>query len=192
MSKFFHALLFIVLLFLVYSCSNNSLSQKIEECYYPDSPTEVAPLWVCGAKLDDIDVSAVGSFEVNKVSVSFAHQQAIANARVVLAQQIVSDVSSKVSHYAESRKNEDNVVVEVKNVNKLLSEVISNATILGSRMYKESTSPKGVLYVIVGIDQKLYKNFIVDVMKSSYEKQKTTWSKDFSEEEFDSLIKTMN
>ncbi len=160
--------LYIMLSFLMllsYGCSNKELSQKITECYYPDSPKEKAPLWVCGAKLDGLSVSAVGSIEKSVAGISFMKQQATANARAILAQQVKSDIQSQVSNYTSVNGVADKQNIE-KNSSVIINQ-ITNQSLQGTRVYKEATSLNGTLYVIVGFDADMYKNFIQEIINKN-------------------------
>lgn len=149
----------------LWSCSNGDLSQKITECYYPDSPKEKAPLWVCGAKIDGISVSAVGMVEKSPAGVNFTKQQAIANARSYLAQNVKSHIQSTVSNNTSQVGVGDQQKIE-QSASVLLNQ-ITDQSLQGTRVFKEATSSKGTLYVIVGFDNELYANFIQEIINKN-------------------------
>lgn len=155
----------LILSLLVGACGNKDLSQKIDECYYPDSPKQEAPLWVCGAKLDGLAVSAVGSTEKSVAGVNFMKQQATANARANLAQQIKTTIQSNVQNYVSTQGEGQTQQVQ-SNASVVLNQ-ITNQSLAGTRAYKEATSPNGTLYIIVGFDEKLYDDFIKNVVNKS-------------------------
>jgi len=154
-----------LLLLLSYGCSNKGLSQKITDCYYPDAPKEKAPLWICGAKLDGLAVSAVGSVDKSVAGINFMKQQATANARAVLAQEVKADLQAQVSNYTAVNGAGDKQNVE-QNASVIINQ-ITNQSLQGTRVYKEDTSPNGTLYVIVGFDSDMYKKFIQDIINKN-------------------------
>lgn len=91
-------------------------------------------------------------------------QQAAANARVLLAQQIKSDLNAKVaSNTATATSNS----AEQESVNSTSSLDVSQVTVqslAGTRILKTATSPAGYLYVLVGFDQATYDDYVKNVL----------------------------
>lgn len=184
----------IVLLLLLgfYACSNSDLSQEITECQFPDEPTVDAPLWVCGAQVEGLALSAVGSFNHKSSNIDFAKHQASASARVFLAQQIAADINAQVNNYIKSESSSATVDDNALNtVNELITSQITSQTLYGVKIYKQTTSPNGVLYVLVGFDEDFYNQYIDKIFHNSYQQKKQQWQQVLSKEQFDKLVRQM-
>ncbi|XWO14257.1 lipoprotein [Candidatus Hepatincola sp. Pdp] len=154
-----------IFLTLLSACSSSKITLDVKECNYPDSPSVSAPLWVCGAKVEGVGIAAVGSTKKSAAGYSFMQQQAAADARVLLAQQIKSDLNAKVaSNTATSTSN----TTEQESINSSSSLDVSQVTVqslAGTRILKTVTSPAGYLYVLVGFDQATYDDYVNKVLK---------------------------
>lgn len=184
------ALLLIVgLSLLVVGCSSKKDTLEVRECNFPDSPETSAPLWVCGGAVEGVEVSAVGSAVKSKASIHFMQQQATANARLVLAQQLQSDIQAKVKNFTEAKGIGEEESIE--QISSLVSEQITNKGLKGSKPLKQVTSPKGALYVLVGMDKKTYDDVMKESLDDSYKNDKSKWNKLGSEENFKDLKDTL-
>ena len=75
---------------------------KPEACVFPDAPKHTAPAWVCDTPVEGLAVSAVGAHEKSAAGPAFMKDQAVASARVNLAQQMRVHVANMVKQYAET------------------------------------------------------------------------------------------
>ena len=76
-----------VMLFVVACGGNANVAQEdIRECNFPDDGRTEAPIWVCSERLDNLKLSAVGNYESTNAGLTFQKQQAMAAARVQIAQ----------------------------------------------------------------------------------------------------------
>ena len=112
-------------------------------------------------------------------------QQAIANARVLLAQQIQVGIESMVKNYNETTGVGESETVDA--VASVVSKQITNQNLSGTKMFKKITSPNGALYVLVGFDKDLYASFVKDQLTTSYNNDKALWQKAMSDKAFEEL-----
>jgi hypothetical protein len=166
---------------------NNDLSQKVTKCYFPDAPKEKAPLWVCGALIEGVPASGVGSTNPSKAGINFMIQQATANARVVLAQQIQTDINSLVEN--NTQVVSDGNVEKVNIVNGITNKAVTTQSLQGTKVFKQVTSPNGILYVLVGYDKELYANYVSKVLEDSYKAQSNDWNKIVPAQSFEAMKK---
>lgn len=175
---------------IVAGCSSTKKDTlAVMECNFPDAPSSSAPLWVCGGVVEGVEISAVGSTPKSKASINFMQQQASANARVFLAQQIQADIQAKVKSFTETTG-----VAESETVDTALSVVsaqITNQSLKGTKPLKQITSPNGTLYVLVGFDKNLYDSVIKESLATSYQNDKAQWQKIMSDKAFQDLEKSI-
>ena len=124
----------------------------VRECTFPDSPEQPAPLWVCGAPLEGIPLSAVGSYPQTGAGLNFQRQQAMTAARVELAQTLSVKVGNLIKQYAETTGIGDSETVD--QVASSTTKQITNETLVGSRLYRQIVNPSSsTMYVLVGLGE---------------------------------------
>ncbi len=146
---------------------------KRAECVFPDAPDTAAPGWVCDEPVEGVDVYAVGTYEKTGAGLQFQKDQAVASARVNLAQQMKVHVQNMIKQYAETTGAGSSETVDKVNTN--VSKLVTRETLEGSRLFKTLMSPKGTLYALVGFDTKLAQKKTEDVVKSSMKNDKALW-----------------
>ncbi len=109
--------------------------KNAKKCLFPKSRKR-APLWVCDAHADGLTVAAVGSSAKSKAGLSFMEQQAAADARVHLAQNL---------HGSRQRK--------IAGSDGASTTLITNASLQGTKILKSAYGPDGTLYVLLGLDE---------------------------------------
>jgi len=147
----------------------------LAECAFPDAPTVEAPLWVCSAPIEGVEVSAVGAAQMGAAGLSFYKQQAATQARVELAQMIKVQVNNMVKQYAETTG-----VGDAETVDKVLTSVskqLTSESLSGSRVYRTMTSPNKTLYVLVGIDAAAAENITKVALNTSMNNERALWQK---------------
>lgn len=118
--------------------------KKAKKCVFPKSKKR-APVWVCNAHADGMEMAAVGSAVKSKAGKSFMEQMAIADARSRLIQKLSESAKFKV----ESRQNTANTSNSAgTEITKIANESMENTKII-----KRSYAPNGTLYVLIGIDE---------------------------------------
>ena len=145
----------------------------VPDCVFPDNPSEAAPDWVCTHSAEGLTVGAVGIYEKTGAGAQFQSDQAIASARVNLAQQMKVHVSNMIKQYAETTGA--GATETVDKVNTSVSKLITKETISGSRMFKSRTNSKGTLYVLVGIDPGQADKAVKEVVKTSMNNERALW-----------------
>lgn len=143
------------------------------ECVFPDSPNEAAPNWVCDEPIGGVSVSAVGAYEKSAAGVAFQKDQAIAAARVQLAQTFKTRVSNMIKQYAETTGAGSSETVD--RVNSSVSKLITSETLAGTRAYRSTASSKGTVYVLVGLDPTAARQSADTVLKTSMQNERALW-----------------
>lgn len=143
------------------------------DCNFPDNPSEAAPDWICTEQAEGITVGAVGTYEKSAAGVQFMKDQAVAAARVNLAQQMKTHVKNMIKQYVETTGAGSSETVD--KVNTSVSKLITNETIAGSRLFKQTTNSKGTIYVLVGIDPTQADKAVKDVVKTSMNNERALW-----------------
>ncbi len=143
------------------------------ECVYPDSPKDTAPLWICDAPVEGVAVSAVGMHGKSAAGPSFMKDQAAADARVKLAQQMKVRVNNMIKQYVETTGAGSSETVD--KVNTSVSKLITSETITGSRIFRSATSPSGGIYVLVGLDPTVTKEATEKLVKTSMNNDRALW-----------------
>jgi hypothetical protein len=63
----------------------------------------------------------------------------------------------------------------VDKVNTSVSKLITAETIVGSRVYRSTTSPNGSIYVLVGLDPKITREAAENALKTSMNNERALW-----------------
>ncbi|MFA6013786.1 MAG: LPP20 family lipoprotein [Gallionellaceae bacterium] len=132
-----------------------------------------APGWVCDEPVEGVAVAAVGVAEKSAAGEAFMKQMAATDARVQLAQQMQIQVQNMVKQFiqttgAGSQESVDKAMTSV-------SKQITNETLVGSKVYKSTSSPDGKLYVLVGIDETNKANIVKTAVKNSMNNDNALW-----------------
>ena len=114
---------------------------KAKKCLFPKS-RKSAPDWVCDAKDQGLAVTAVGTFHKSGAGLEFMQQMAAADARVNLAKKLRAPLQKKI---AESERG-------AARDSALISK-ITDEQLQGTKVIKSVYGPKGMLYVLIGLDE---------------------------------------
>jgi len=155
------------------STTKENVAEPPKECVFPDSPKDAAPLWICDAPVEGVAVSAVGVANKSAAGVSFMKDQAAADARVKLAQQMKVHVNNMIKQYVETTGAGSSETVD--KVNTSVSKLITSETITGSRIFRSTVSPKGDMYVLVGLDPTVTKEATEKILKTSMNNERALW-----------------
>ena len=98
---------------------------------------------------------------------------ATADACVQLAQIFKTRVQNMIKQYAETTGAADTETVN--KVNTSVSKLITNETLVGSRIFRTRTSPKGGLYVLVGLDSARVQQAAEESLKTSMNNDQALW-----------------
>ncbi|MGV3278820.1 LPP20 family lipoprotein [Rickettsiales bacterium LUAb2] len=140
-------------LLILAGCAGNGSYKltAITECYFPDAPSDKAPLWVCGAPVDGLAISGVGIAQNSKAGIQFMELQGSANARVFIAQELKTKVTNQVKSYVESKGLGDDEAATATASS--ITSQFTEQNLVGAKIYRYVASPKGTMYVLVGLNQ---------------------------------------
>ncbi len=160
----FGAMLFVV------ACgggSANVAQENIKDCTFPDDGRTEAPIWVCSERLDNLKLSAVGNYESTNAGLTFQKQQAMAAARVQIAQVMEVNVTNMVKSFAETTGFGDTETVD--RVASNTTKQITSQTLQGSTLYRQAKNPEtGTLFVLVGMGDAELDAALNDILNRSF------------------------
>ncbi len=174
MSKLSNLLLCSVVTLGLAACASAPVKPKVADCTYFGTQ-DPAPLWICGTPVDGVEVSAVGSAEQSGAGESFMRQMAMTDARVQLAQMTKVHVANMIKQYAETTGAGKDETVD--KVNTSVTKQITDATLVGSKMYRSQSGTNGRYYVLVGIDAASSQKITEAAIKTSMNNEKALWQK---------------
>jgi ribosomal protein S20 len=147
-------------------------TQNFQQCTIEGSQ---APSWVCdgGATMEG-GLFGVGSAEKNPMGISFQRTEAAAAARDALARQLKVKVKNMFKQFQATTGIGDAQTAEKATQN--VSKQIAQATLSGSKIMKTWVSPKGTLFVLVGMpDPKAVANQVKQVAKTTFKNDQALW-----------------
>jgi len=121
------------------------------DCVWPDSPKDAAPSWICDVPVEGLAVGSPGSAMKSAAGYEFMKNMAATAARVQLAQRAQVRVANMVKQYAEVTGAGTTETVDM--VNSSVTKQITDQTLVGTKIFRTTTSPAGTLWVLVGIDE---------------------------------------
>jgi len=156
-------------------CGSEPKKEVVADCVFPDVPDKAAPSWICDEPVPNIgiDVYAVGSADKSAAGNDFMKQMAATSARVQLAQRMKVKVNNMIKQYVETTGAAD-----TETVDKVLTSVtkqVTSETLAGSKIYKTRYSPKGNIYVLLGIDPTNVAKISEAALKSSMKNERALW-----------------
>jgi ribosomal protein S20 len=137
----------------------------------------VAPQWVCtgGATMEG-GLFAVGSAEKSPLGPSFQRTEATAAARDALSREIKVKVKNMFKQFQATTGIGDEQTAEKATQN--VSKQVSANTLAGSKVMKVWISPKGTMYVLVGMpDPKAVQQQVKQATKTSLKNNAALWQK---------------
>jgi len=197
MKTFFLYFYLLFLTFAVVSCAGRTDReevrveeiQDIDECFFPDSPNDKAPLWICGAPIEGLALYGVGIAEKSKAGFSFMRQLAATDGRTLLAQEMQTEIQNMVSSYVEVTGQGDTETVD--RVNSVVTKQITSETLQGARVIRYLTSPSETLYVLVGMDETSVRNSAKDAVLSSLRDDNAAWQQLRAQQGHEELAKAI-
>ncbi len=156
------------------ACSSAPVKPKVADCTYFGTQ-DPAPLWICGAPVDGVDVSAVGSAEQSGAGEAFMKQMAATDARVQLAQSMKVQVANMIKQYAETTGAGKDETVD--KVNTSVTKQITNETLVGTKIFRTQSGTNGRYYVLLGIDAASVQKITEAAIKTSMNNDKALWQK---------------
>ena len=152
----------------------NQPAPKVDQCTIDGA---AAKPWVCnGGSMMEGGLFAVGSAEKSPLGPSFQRTEATAAARDALARQIKVKVKNMFKQFQATTGIGDEQTAEKATQN--VSKQVAAATLSGSKIMDIWTSPKGTMYVLVGMpDPKTIKQEVKKAVKTSLHNEKALWQK---------------
>ena len=172
MSKLSYVLISSLLAIGLSACSSTAIKSQVSECTYFGTH-DPAPLWICGAPVEGVEVSAVGSAEVSGAGESFIKQMASTDARVQLAQMMQLHVANMIKQYAETTGAGKDETVD--KVNTSVTKQITDQTLIGAKIYKTQAGSNSRFYVLVGLDPASSQKIVEAAIKTSMNNEKALW-----------------
>lgn len=158
------------------ACSSNEPApQAVASCVFADGSNQPAPEWVCGAPVNDIDLSAVGYADKSGAGANFMKQMAATAARVELAQTMKVEVQNMVKQYSETTGAGDSETVD--QVNTSVTKQITKETLVGSRIFRQMPTPTGGIVVLVGLSPDTVTKLAEQALKTSMKNDQALWQK---------------
>jgi LPP20 lipoprotein len=146
----------------------------LPDCHFPGTK-EIAPGWVCDRPVPGWAVTAAGSAEKTGAGFAFQKQMAMTNARVQLAQQMKVHVANMVKQYAETSGSGDSETVD--RVNTSVTKQITDETVAGSKPIDSVQGPDGILWILVGLDDKSVEDLTKAAIRTSMNNDHAVWQK---------------
>jgi hypothetical protein len=174
---------------LMVACSSNEPTPVVAECVFADGSNQPAPLWVCGAPVEGIDLSAVGYADKSAAGPNFMKQMAATAARVELAQTMKVEVQNMIKQFAETTGTADDETVD--QVNSSTTKQITKQELQGSKIYRQMPTPSGGMVVLVGLDADTVTQIAEQALKTSMNNEKALWQKFQSQKSFDEMAEEM-
>ena len=157
----------------------------VPECVFADGSNQAAPLWVCGAPVEGVELSAVGYSEKSAAGPNYMKQMAATAARVELAQVLSIDLQNMVKQYVETTGAGDAETVD--RVNSVVTKQITDQTLIGSKVIRQIPTPSGGLVVLVGLDPEQAGDVAQDILRTSMKNEAAVFQKLQAEKSFDEL-----
>lgn len=177
---------------LLAACSSNQPAPQpvatqapAPDCLFADGSSLPAPSWVCGAPVDNIDLSAVGYADKSGAGPNFMKQMAATAARVELAQTMKVEVQNMIKQYAETTGVGDSETVD--RVNTSVTKQITKETLVGSRIFRQTPTPSGGIAVLVGLDADTVNKLAEEALKTSMNNERALWQKFQAGKAFDEM-----
>lgn len=166
------------------ACGGKEKVKPVHDCVFPDTNVG-APGWVCDEPVAGLDVQAVGISEKSAAGISFMKDIAAADARGRLAEQMKVQVQKMVKKYLGTTGRGDTETVDAAASSTL--KTITKQNLVGSKIYKSRTGPKGRLFVLVGLDGNAAKRIAETALKTSMNNEQALWQEFKSKKSFDEM-----
>ncbi len=150
--------------------SNKSVTPKAPQCQMDGAS---APIWVCnGGENMKGGIFAVASAQKSPLGISFQRQEAMAAARDEISRQINIKVKNMFKSYMSSTGTGNAQTAE--RVATSVSKQLSYQTLRNSKLLNTWISPKGTMFVLVGIKGSI-KNAVKQAAKTTLHNDEALW-----------------
>ena len=170
-------------LILISGCASKSEVQKTQMCQIDGTN---APTWICTDGNVTGMITGVGSAESSPLGFNYQKTEAIAAARDEIARKISIRVKNIFKRFEASTGVGKEKTVEKATEN--VSKQLAYETLRNSKLLKLWKSPKGTIYVLVGIP----KEDAVEGIKTSLESKKALYQKYLAKKSWKDLDKEID
>ncbi len=147
--------------------------EKVATGFEEDPCFKGAPQWVLNPQVEGSKIAAVGSAKLGRAGFQFARTEALANARDELARMIEIRVKNMIKNFMQVTGVGDAETVDRVSVQ--VSKQVAYQTIRGSKQVAMWRSPCGELFVLVGVDPEMVKDFIKTQLETSLKNEQALW-----------------
>jgi len=148
-----------------------------EECNFPGTDDEDAPLWVCTGAVDGL-ITGLGYYPEANLAFNLARQIAQQRARADLSRKLKVFVLGELDDRSVATGVSGNTTVDEYQSD--ITTSVTNATLRGTRIYSSVMDENGGLYILVAIDEKLAKSNLTRRVQSSYNNDEAAFLKEES------------
>jgi len=171
-------------------CMGDKQPQK-QETFACSIDGAKAPEWVCSPTDMKGGISALGSAQPNDAhDIQFQREEAIAAARDALARRISVKVKNMFKQFKSTTGAGDDQTFD--KATESVSKQVASQVLNGSKLLKTWISPKGTMFVLVGLpDQTQLKQNVKNAVNSSFRNDNALYQKFLSkkaQEELDEAI----
>ncbi|WP_029933668.1 LPP20 family lipoprotein [Thiomicrospira pelophila] len=156
----------------------------VPDCSFPGTTTP-APAWICDAPVPGVEISAVGVTEPSKAGISFMRDQASADARGRLAEQVQVSAQKMVKSYLGTTGVGDAETVDAAASSTV--RTLANQELYGSKIYRSLQAPDGRYFVLMGIDKENAQKIIQQSVNTSMKNDQALWQQFQSQKSFDEM-----
>jgi len=157
-------------LLLLSGCS----SKKPEPTFKCQIDGTQAPDWVCNGAANMKDgIYGVGSAPKSPLGFSFQREEAMAVARDEIARKLNLKVKNLFKRYYSSTGAPNDQTAE--RVVTSVSKQLTKQTLKGSKLVKTWISPKGTMFVLMGMNNEDIKKSLKDAVRSTYKNDEALW-----------------
>ena len=149
---------------------NNPQPNKTNQCKIEGVK---APQWICNNVDDNSTIYAMGYAHKSPLGISFEENEAISMARDSLSRRVSVKVKNMIKTYLESTGIKDSQTAE--RVTTQVSKQLSKTTLNGSKLKTFWISPKGNMFVLVGISRNNLINGVSNSVKTTFHNDEALW-----------------
>ncbi len=164
-------------------CSSKNEVQKTQMCQIDGTN---APQWICQDANEKGMITGVGSAEATPLGFNYQKTEAIAAARDEIARKISIRVKNIFKRFESSTGIGKEQTAE--KVTENVSKQLAYETLRNSKLLKMWKSPKGTLYVLVGMP----KEEVAQEIKTSLESKKALYQKYLAKKSWEDLDKEID
>ncbi|MCC5880608.1 MAG: LPP20 family lipoprotein [Idiomarina sp.] len=136
-----------------------------DQCFFPDSPAQEAPQWVCSAPVEGLVLQGVGHSPRMGAGMSMMTDAAAMDARSQIANSFSSFISSRMQ-LAIEEQTIDGQSISIANAERIQRSVTS-MQLQSTRIYQTVATPAGGVYVLVGLNEEGYQTNLERLLEES-------------------------